>query len=128
MLRSSEYGSLRKVKAKLEVEGVRIALGTLDLIAKEQGLRSVHPQPKPALTEEQKLYRKKWCARHLNDTKEEVRAVVYSDESTFILNPNTRTVWIGKDEPIPKARTSKYHSAACKQATRCAQHLMSWLL
>jgi transposase len=73
-------------RAHLASVGVNISLPAVSSEFRRLGYRSYAAANKPALTKSQKEARVKWAKEHVNWTLEQWKSIMWSDESSYLVN------------------------------------------
>ena len=96
--------SLRTLALKLENNGLKVSIMTIQRHLNKLGYKKNLPLATPMLTEKQKKNRVDWAHKHLNDNWEKT---IFTDETAFCLFRNTVERWYKGARPtraIPKDR------------------------
>jgi transposase len=102
LAKDRKVGSVRRITAELHKRGINVCFKTVASSLHHKHLRAVHPRRKPLISPVNQRNRVQWCIARMDDTTEKAwRRVVFSDEKSFVMNPQRRTVWIDEWEPIP---------------------------
>jgi transposase len=107
-VRTDRYGrekSCANVAAALSQEGYNISDITVWRILRRAGYRKTKPTRKPGLTKKMKEARLKWCQAHEDWTIEDWKNVIWSDETSVVLNHRRGgyRVWRKADEAFVRS-------------------------
>jgi hypothetical protein len=88
-VRLDRYGrekSCADLAGELSEIGINISATTIWRILKNAGLRKTKPTRKPGLTKKMKADRLAWCLEHQHWTLEDFKNVIWSDETSVVLD------------------------------------------
>ena len=107
-VRFDRYGrekTAADLAGELASEGIEISATTVHRVLKKAGFRKTKPTRKPGLTQKMKDDRLRWCLEHKDWTLDDWKNVVWSDETSVVLNHRRGgyRIWRQADERFVKS-------------------------
>ena len=107
-VRRDRYGREKTVAdlaGDLSQLGIDISASTVHRILRKAGFRKTKPTRKPGLTKKMKEDRLRWCLEHKDWTLEDWKNVIWSDETSVVLNHRRGgyRVWRKSDEAFVRS-------------------------
>jgi hypothetical protein len=93
------------IAGELSLQGIDISSTTIWRILKTAGFQKTKPTRKPGLTKKMRAERLKWCLDHQHWTLEDWKNVIWSDETSIVLNHRRGgyRIWRKADEALLKS-------------------------
>ncbi|KAL6167944.1 hypothetical protein ACJQWK_05613 [Exserohilum turcicum] len=90
---------------RISLQGVNISRTTVWRVLREAGYRKTKPTRKPGLTQEMRSARLKWALNHKDWTLEDWKNVIWTDETSVVLNHRRGgyRIWRKADERVVKS-------------------------
>ncbi|KFY41167.1 hypothetical protein V494_03175 [Pseudogymnoascus sp. VKM F-4513 (FW-928)] len=88
-VRTDRYGrekACADIAGELSLQGVDISATTIWRVLKKAGFRKTKPTRKPGLTKKMRAERLQWCRDHQHFTLEDWKNIIWSDETSVVLN------------------------------------------
>jgi transposase len=88
-VRTDRYGrekSCADIAGLLSQQGFSVSASTVSRVLREEGFRKTKPTRKPGLTKQMREERYRWCQEHADWTLEDWKNVIWSDETSVVLN------------------------------------------
>lgn len=107
-VRTDRYGrekACADIAGELSLQGVNISSTTIWRVLKKAGFRKTKPTRKPGLTKKMKAERLQWCHNHKHLTLEEWKNIIWSDETSVVLNHRRGgyRIWRTADEALMRS-------------------------
>ena len=78
--------SCADIAGLLSQQGFSVSASTVSRVLREEGFRKTKPTRKPRLTKQMREERYRWCQEHADWTLEDWKNVIWSDETSIVLN------------------------------------------